>query len=63
MSTMHRIIGQHYYQLHSLYTIQHYKKELTCHYLKQITDTIQWHYLHQNRQRSQVKLPKKELKN
>jgi len=62
MSIMHRTISQGYYQLHSLHTMQHYKKELRCHCLKQITGTHPGHYYYQSKQRSQVILPKKELK-
>ena len=41
MLIIYKTIGQHYYQLHSLYTIQHHKKELVCHYLRQIMGMTQ----------------------
>ena len=62
MLTMHKIIGQHYYQLHSLHIMQHYKRELRYHHLKQIIGMYLGHYYYQNKQRSQVKLAKKGLK-
>jgi len=42
--------------------MQHLKKESKYHYLKQITGMHPGHYYHQNKQKSQVKLAKKELK-
>jgi len=55
MLIMYRTIGQHYYQLHSLHIMQHHRKELRCHYLKQITGMHPEHHYYQNKQKSQAK--------
>jgi len=55
MSIMCRTIGQSYYQLHSLYTMQHHRKELKYHHLKQIMGIHLGHHYHQDKQRSQAK--------
>ena len=62
MSIMHKTIGQSCYQLYNLYIMQYLKKELRCHYLKQIMGMHLRHHCYQNKQRSQAKLAKKELK-